>query len=430
MKKFIYLLTGITIILVTMIACEESSLEAEELQSVQDELILEKGAKTPKVTICHYDADLDESYQISISVNGLNGHDGHEMDNIPQLIEGEYIPLDDIDGDGILDCADCYPDDGTMGEKMTWYQDNDGDGFGNPDVYIKTCEVRDGYVADNTDCDDTTAAILGDYIFAWHNENGFLHHVTIDTFDPIDGSFAGYGHYIFKLDQSTWADGDEPLTVYGTYDKILKTFTGTLDYENSGDAPFNGNASGCGILTGGNISIYPYVDNDGDGFSTYEGDCDDDEATTYPGAIEVCGDLVDNNCDGKVDENAYSPLGEIYFYYENGGILKGLHSMYITTWDGLTFTGNGENLNNFTSGYYGRESQITATIVDTETMRFEGTFTYLSHGGTWDFHGYITECDGVILDHTTGDFYGPVPMKPAPIDPEDDGWLDMPIPTI
>jgi hypothetical protein len=50
-------------------------------------------------------------------------------------------------------------------------------------------------------------------------------------------------------------------------------------------------------------------DNDGDGFVAElnecvpGGDCDDNEPTTYPGAEEICGDGVDNNCDGQIDED-------------------------------------------------------------------------------------------------------------------------------
>jgi len=39
------------------------------------------------------------------------------------------------------------------------------------------------------------------------------------------------------------------------------------------------------------------VDNDGDGFTSAEGDCDDSDATAYPGAIEICGDGIDQDCD-------------------------------------------------------------------------------------------------------------------------------------
>ncbi len=42
-------------------------------------------------------------------------------------------------------------------------------------------------------------------------------------------------------------------------------------------------------------------DEDGDGWSVEDGDCDDTDASSYPGGIEVC-DAADNNCDGTVDE--------------------------------------------------------------------------------------------------------------------------------
>ncbi len=57
------------------------------------------------------------------------------------------------------------------------------------------------------------------------------------------------------------------------------------------------------------------TDNDGDGYSLADGDCDDrspgdwpdapdwwDPATINPGQPEVCGDGLDNNCDGVADE--------------------------------------------------------------------------------------------------------------------------------
>ncbi len=282
MKKFYYLLASMAFVLVVITACEKSAIGVDEIQTVKDDVLLSKGEKDPKVTICHYDADLGESYQITISANGLNGHDGHLDDNIPEFDGEVYTPLLDTDLDGIIDCADCYPDDGTRGEKMTWYQDADGDGFGNPDVYIKTCLVRDGYVDNADDCDDTTAAILGEYIFEWSAPNGYKHYVNIDSYNPADGTFTGSGYFIFISHSSGWAVGNEPLTVSGTYNKDGKTFVGILDYTNNGTAGFSGTVSGCDGLTGTNILIYPYVDNDGDGFSIEEGDCDDGDANLFP----------------------------------------------------------------------------------------------------------------------------------------------------
>ena len=44
------------------------------------------------------------------------------------------------------------------------------------------------------------------------------------------------------------------------------------------------------------------VDDDGDGFSEAEGDCDDADASVCPDADEVCEGYVDENCDGQIDE--------------------------------------------------------------------------------------------------------------------------------
>ena len=52
---------------------------------------------------------------------------------------------------------------------------------------------------------------------------------------------------------------------------------------------YSGGGSGC-------------EDGDDDGWCTTDNDCDDGDASVHPGAAEVCGDGVDNNCDGAVDE--------------------------------------------------------------------------------------------------------------------------------
>ncbi len=50
----------------------------------------------------------------------------------------------------------------------------------------------------------------------------------------------------------------------------------------------------------------PVSDNDGDGIDENQGDCNDNNASVYPGAAEVCGDGIDQDCDGAdlICENA------------------------------------------------------------------------------------------------------------------------------
>lgn len=52
-----------------------------------------------------------------------------------------------------------------------------------------------------------------------------------------------------------------------------------------------------------NCDGYVDEDLDGDGFTTNGGDCDDEDPAINPYATEMCNDGIDNNCDGFTDEN-------------------------------------------------------------------------------------------------------------------------------
>jgi hypothetical protein len=54
------------------------------------------------------------------------------------------------------------------------------------------------------------------------------------------------------------------------------------------------------------------VDDDGDGYTENQGDCNDDNAGIYPGAVEICNDKIDQDCDGEdltcpdMDDDGYT----------------------------------------------------------------------------------------------------------------------------
>jgi hypothetical protein len=77
------------------------------------------------------------------------------------------------------------------------------------------------------------------------------------------------------------------------------------------------------------------------------GDCDDADPAVNPGAEEVCGDEIDNNCDGEIDEDCIiGPWAEDYPHafnitsagrYAQDGLLAGGCADYWDIWNFICF---------------------------------------------------------------------------------------------
>ncbi|RKX23832.1 MAG: hypothetical protein DRP45_09580 [Candidatus Zixiibacteriota bacterium] len=98
--------------------------------------------------------NIDDLQLTAHQCNGDPDGDGvlDSQDNCPNDYNPDQV---DVDQDGFGAACDCDDTDENLNPSTVWYQDSDGDTFGNPAVSLTQCEQPVGYVLDNADCDDT-----------------------------------------------------------------------------------------------------------------------------------------------------------------------------------------------------------------------------------------------------------------------------------
>ncbi len=217
----------------------------------------------------------------------------------------------DEDGDGVGAACDC-DDSELIGFNcsdgcLTFYADNDGDGFGNPDIVRIACTSPAGFVLSNLDCDDSNAAIHPD--------------ATEILGNGIDDNCNGQ----IDEDNSNGLDEDE--------DGVPDNIDNCLGIANPNQIDEDGDGVGAACdcddseLIGLNCSdgcLTFYADNDGDsfgnpniiriactapaGFVLSGLDCDDTNPNINPLAIEIPDNGIDDNCNDLVDESTSAIL--------------------------------------------------------------------------------------------------------------------------
>jgi len=108
--------------------------------------------------------------------------------------------------------------------------------------------------------------------------------------------------------------GGDDVEVYDAGDDGIGGDDGVSgDDGGGGDAPEDGTAQDAD--GGGGTDEGPCVDIDNDGHCR-DVDCDDHNAAVNPAADEVCGNAIDDNCDGSVDEGCLT--GDAYYVDKDG----------------------------------------------------------------------------------------------------------------
>ena len=239
--------------------------------------------------------------------------------------------------DGVDNDCDTTVDEDAAEDASTWYADSDTDGYGDAGSTTPACAQPSGYVADSTDCDDGDPS---------------QHPGAEESCNGEDDDCDGTTDEDDAIDVATWyadSDGDsygDPTSTDAACDQPAGFVADTTEADcDDGDASqhpgadelCNGEDDDCDGTTDEDdatdvASWYADVDSDGfgdptstdvdcdqpTGFVANRTDCDDTDASQYPGADESCNG-EDDDCDGTTDEDEAIDVATWYADVDSDG---------------------------------------------------------------------------------------------------------------
>ena len=220
--------------------------------------------------------------------------------------------------DGIDNDCDGATDEDDAVDASRWWRDEDGDGYGDPEISALSCYIIPEYVHNDLDCDDSQAISnpgAPELCDGLDNDcDAVVDDAPIDSLvwyaDTDDDGFGATASLVIACEQP-----EGHVLLNGDCDDV--------------DARVNPDAAercnGLDDDCDGAVDLDPsdgdtyHIDMDGDGYGGALGstvacsqpagyadndqDCHDGAPLTFPGADERCND-VDDDCDGSVDEAA------------------------------------------------------------------------------------------------------------------------------
>lgn len=242
-------------------------------------------------------------------------------DRRPDIFPGAPESCDglDHDCDGAINEADSI-------NALTFYQDQDGDSFGDAAAPVQACFRSPSLSANNRDCNDQDAAIspMAQEVCGGGDEDC---DGLVDDADPnsmgktpwyLDADSDGFAGPAFTLACA------QPVASFSSVsdcnDGVAAIHPGASEVCNGADDDCDG-----GVDQGAVDALPFYGDVDGDGYGnaadikascsrpngyvSSASDCDDQNAAISPAAQEICGG-GDENCNGLVDDNDSDVAGQ------------------------------------------------------------------------------------------------------------------------